>query len=56
MKVFVVKQWTECECESPCECVGYTIDGIYSSKSKAEKSVKELYHAFADEYIVDEKC
>lgn len=52
MKVFVVKQWTECECDSPCNCVGYTIDEIYFSKSKADKRAKELYYAFVDEYTI----
>jgi hypothetical protein len=52
MKVYVVKDNTVCECDTPCNCVGYTIEGIYTSKPKADARAKELYSAFVEEYVV----
>lgn len=54
MKVFLVKQWNECECDPPCNsfCVGYTIDSIYRYRANAESRVEQLYEAFIEEYSV----
>jgi hypothetical protein len=46
MKVYVVKQWEGCECETQCNCMGYTIDSIFLDKEKADKRKKERYDAF----------
>ena len=52
MKVYIVKCNDPCECETACNCAGYSIENVYINKKEAEARAKELYHAYVDDYIV----
>ncbi len=52
-KVFIVKQYDCCECETPCNCLGYTIDSVYFSWERARQRANELHRGFVDDYVVE---
>lgn len=41
--VYIVISWEMCECETLCNCIGYSIDSVYLSKEDADRRKKEIF-------------
>lgn len=53
-KVWVVKSNNVCECDPYCNCVGYSIRGIYTNEAKALEVAKGGYSTNVDDYDLED--
>lgn len=49
MKVYVVKQYPMCECDTPCSCICAEMLACFWTKKAADAYAEKRYKAWVDE-------
>jgi hypothetical protein len=54
MKVYIVKTWDMCECETACNCQGYCIEGVHLTEEGAKTHANRIFKGYYDEYDLED--